>query len=310
MNEDRVTVARATLELYAIFECPHFDRTQAQEIVDRCPKVLGPNPDTLNSFFHLAMTKDNREVFAFLLRQPSIDVNAKDWRGLSPLSDALSWPNDAKHNHFAKLLLLDPRIDADEHNFNPKFKPFVAICLSMNVEILRFWLALGKPVDLNITVNVDERVGEISLRHYVMSKVRDPSYFPEDLKFKKLIVKHELEPEDLKFRLSVKLLFRRESAAYIFCLMVFFCDGFLVVGSDHYRWLRSTSSIVRFFEIAAKLPLDLQMLLANKVTGQPSDVIIAPLVEQGFRCLARQYRRNKISLSPRMKNNGPVCYIN
>jgi len=67
----------------------------------------------------------------------------------------------------------------------------------------------------------------------------------------------------------------------LFALVVFYTDGFLT--------LNGTGNTQRFFEIASRLPLELQMVLCSRALGSAKNVITSAMSEPAFRALAALY---------------------
>ena len=65
--------------------------------------------------------------------------------------------------------------------------------------------------------------------------------------------------------------------------MVFLADEFVELGDE-----TDATSGSRFLKIAASLPLDLQMVLCNRMYGSPKDIVLASDSEPGFRWLAKK----------------------
>lgn len=68
---------------------------------------------------------------------------------------------------------------------------------------------------------------------------------------------------------------------HLFALVVFFADGFVALTP------RAPAQVVRFLRIAHKLPMDLQMVLCNRLFGSPKDNVPSKYSEPGFKLLAR-----------------------
>ena len=64
--------------------------------------------------------------------------------------------------------------------------------------------------------------------------------------------------------------------------MVFHSDSFVVVNEK-----TAHSYTRRFFRITSQLPLDLQMVLCNRIFGSPKDIIPLKDSEPGFQLLTR-----------------------
>jgi len=67
-------------------------------------------------------------------------------------------------------------------------------------------------------------------------------------------------------------------------LVVFYTDSFVAPVAAA---LQPDSRTRRFFEIAARLPLELQMVLCNRMYGSPRSLILTTHLDPAFRCLAR-----------------------
>lgn len=66
-------------------------------------------------------------------------------------------------------------------------------------------------------------------------------------------------------------------------MVVFFADDYVKLRAG----VTDDSSVARFYRIAGKLPLDLQMLLCNRMYGSPKDIVALKDSEPGFQWLAR-----------------------
>jgi len=68
--------------------------------------------------------------------------------------------------------------------------------------------------------------------------------------------------------------------AEIFVLIVMICDGYLVIRPPSSKNLESFR---RFFKIAAQLPMELQMMLSERVFLSPETIILTKNVEDAIR---------------------------
>jgi len=99
-----------------------------------------------------------------------------------------------------------------------------------------------------------------------------------------LINDYEREPEHLRVfhRLRRQPGLREYFIGHLFALVVFHSDSFVVINE------RTAHSYTRrFFRITSQLPLDLQMVLCNRIFGSPRDIILSRDSEPGFQLLAR-----------------------
>jgi len=81
--------------------------------------------------------------------------------------------------------------------------------------------------------------------------------------------------------MRVKLGVLDELAAEVFALTVFLCDELL-----HLKPTLDTAA-TRFFAIAKKLPMELQMVLCHRVVGSMKQNILRKDSEAAFKSLAR-----------------------
>ena len=66
----------------------------------------------------------------------------------------------------------------------------------------------------------------------------------------------------------------------MFAIIIFLCDDFVVL---HHA---ATPEIKRFFNIAQRLPMELQMLLSNRIFISPKEVVLKTHSEPAFKQLA------------------------
>ena len=75
-----------------------------------------------------------------------------------------------------------------------------------------------------------------------------------------------------------------EMAAEVFALIVFLCDGLLQIKPASHPLAFAAADC--FFAIAAKLPLELQMILCHRVVGSMKQSILHKESEVAFKSLA------------------------
>jgi len=97
-----------------------------------------------------------------------------------------------------------------------------------------------------------------------------------------LIDEYERNPVAVRHRLRRQPGLREYFIGHLFALVVFHSDSFAVINE------RTAHSYTRrFFRITSQLPLDLQMVLCNRVFGSPRDIILLRDSEPGFPLLTR-----------------------
>jgi hypothetical protein len=113
-----------------------------------------------------------------------------------------------------------------------------------------------------------------------------------------LIDAYEKDPVGVRKRLRCLPGIRAPYIGWMFALVVFFSDGFLHFPeqrdpkADHsdFKQLPNTlspSEARRFFLICSKLPLDLQMVICNRMFGSAKDVILSRDSEAGFKWVVK-----------------------
>ena len=95
-------------------------------------------------------------------------------------------------------------------------------------------------------------------------------------------------PTQTRHELRVKLGVLDELAVEVFALIVFLCDDLL-----HLKPARDTAtpSSVKFFTIALKLPMELQMILCHRAVDSMKQNILHKDSEAAFKSLARTLLR-------------------
>jgi len=97
-----------------------------------------------------------------------------------------------------------------------------------------------------------------------------------------LIDEYEHDLVAVRHRLRRQPGLREYFIGHLFALVVFYADSFAVIND---RTARSDTK--RFFGITSQLPLDLQMVLCNRIFGSPRDIILSSDSEPGFQQLTR-----------------------
>jgi hypothetical protein len=135
--------------------------------------------------------------------------------------------------------------------------------------VIKWWIASGREMDLGEPGNEkndaigaatrNERNEEVSL----LERFRD-------------------HPEETRHEVRVELGWLEEMAAEFFALVVFLCDSLLEIRGE------SMTGAARFFRIAQKLPIELQMVLSYRMVGSMGGNIRGEQRELAFRELAKK----------------------
>lgn len=211
---------------------------------------------------HRACERGYDKMVALLSAHPAIDVNQKEIHGLTPFISACGHQN----TECVRVMLGDARVKVNEPS-NDGETPLANTAYNGSLEIIKSWIASGREIDLGYT---DRPAGNAIAvakefeRHEVVS----------------LLEKFKEDPRKTRFQLRVELGLFDAAAAEIFALVIFLCDGLL----DHQR--QTSTGTDRFFQIARRLPIEIQMILCYRVVGSTRGNIPGDEREIGFRNLS------------------------
>jgi len=201
-------------------------------------------------------------IAAILLAHPDIDVNLKNRDGYTPLYSATYCGRTA----CVRLLLKDPRVMPNEPNALG-FLPVHRAVFYRHDDIIKWWIASGREMDLGKPG--DDRLDAIGEAKKIRSA--DVAELLERFKENPLETRHAV-------RLELGLV--AELAAELFALVVFVSDGLLQVKD-------TAAPAARFFKIAQRFPLELQMVLCCRVMRSAKELIPSEDSEVAFKHLAK-----------------------
>ena len=90
-----------------------------------------------------------------------------------------------------------------------------------------------------------------------------------------------------RYEIRMKLGVLDELAAQVFALIVFLCDDLLQLKPALVTTTFNPAVATRFFSIASKLPMELQMILCHRAVGSVKQSILHKDSEAAFKSLAR-----------------------
>ena len=233
------------------------------------PKLKG-NKFINTGALHEACKKDHDEVVKVLLAHPDIDVNLEiDHQ--TPLMISSYWPNPK----CAALLLDDYRVevnlpDGEDHN------PVYHAGRSGSIKVLELMIASGRFLDLKVE---SEREHE-----YPMDAISGVwEYCEADAV--RLLKKFRKDPGGTTTELRKKLRCLHRNPADAFAAVVFLSDGYLRLKS---RTGKTGIQAKTFFKIAQRLPMELQMLLCQRVYSSKKTSIPTKDTEAALMSLAQR----------------------
>jgi len=235
---------------------------------------------------HFASFGGHLEIAKLLLVHPGIDVNKRAQYGKTPLSLSCSLGHTEGRASVLLLLLKDLRVDVtldDDCGCTPLWH---ASC-NERYEIIEWLIASGK--DLGDIQNKKGRVWDGRRWNYCTAL--EISGQGKKSKTTALLERFITNPDLTRYEIRAKLRIPEALAAQVFALTVFLCDELLQfkpisrLAATPNR--AAAAAATRFFAIAAKLPMELQMILSHKACGSTQERILNQESELAFKALAR-----------------------
>ena len=165
-------------------------------------------------------------------------------------------------------MLKDSRVKVNE----PKDNGCTPLCVAArygHLDVIEWWIASGREMDLGKPGDVDttDAIGGAK----------------DDGEKEVVTLLERFQENPVKTRLQVRLEigWYNETAAEMFALVVFVSDGLLQINDT------TPSPAARFFNIARRLPLELQMVLCYRVVGSAKEIVPSKESEVAFKSLAK-----------------------
>jgi hypothetical protein len=242
-------------------------------------KLLKDQPDTdvnlvrpgrSRTALSMACTKGNLEVVRVLLAHPGSDPNIA--RVLNPI--VLAWMAD--HRDIVKLMLSHPAVDI---NCGLLWRA----CRQGDEETVVWLLGSNKTVDARSVLT-----GPLLDAGHTPAEIACHHGFPH---IAKLIEAYNSEPLAVRHKIQLTLDVLEAKVAAVFALVVFLCDGLLAPRLPDLNTgtppgaPETDTKAARFFSVAQRLPLELQMVLCNRMHGSSKNTVRREHSEPAFRAL-------------------------
>ena len=222
------------------------------------------------------------EVLSLLRDHPEVNVNLKGRFGQTPLSFACQ----SGKVGIVQELLRDPRVDVTLHD-SGWHTPLWWASWNGNREVVEWLMASGR--DLGDIENKKDWKGNTA---------RDIARKENKTEVASLLERFIANPTLTRYEVRMKLGVLNEVVAEVFALTVFLCDDLLelkpashLAATPHPA--TTTAAAARFFAIAKRLPMELQMILCHNVVGSMKQNILLKDSEPAFKSLA-----SRLLLSP------------
>jgi len=220
------------------------------------PDVNWANPKEDNwGAIHTACLNGHDAILELLLSRDDLLVNWRTRASHTPFHLARMNARE----RILQLLAVDHRLDISPSS--SRGSPIHWAARGGHLRILKGWI-----VRRRINISTD-----------VISEARNGGS-QEMINFLEML---EVDP------VKTKELVRGEEAAFLFAMVVFVCDELLSLppGSD------AQAPASRFYGIATRLPLELQMVLCLRVMGSAKDIIPGRATDAAFKALANGFLR-------------------
>jgi len=252
--------------------------------------------------FCISCQEGHGDVALRLLRDPRIDPNLQNpLNGATPIFMACQ----IGHPHVIAILLNDSRVNPnlpDSDNCTPLWQS----AQNGSLAVVQLLLASERVIDPQVISTWNKKAAALHARAMGSRTLkRDDETQAEFLKSKTygpiiadLVEEYERDPAASRRRLRLLPGVREYFIARIFALVVFYSDSYLALKGPPLakRLLKAllgpemaASDRTRFFLIAARLPLELQMVLCNRLLGSGENSVLSKYSEPGFRWVANKW---------------------
>lgn len=258
-----------------------------------------PSPEyRKTTMLHKAAMLDVPNIVDILLKHRDVDINAMTTFAVASTPFSLACVHGRVET--VKVLLRDPRLDVnrgyDTLNPDDGVNPLRITVINGHLDIIRHWIV--SDVALPINPDYDELIEaavELSNR---------PNYSNQYKNIAQLLSDYKSGPRaQQRIRREFKLRFGLldADASDIYTLTIFLCDGLLSLTIGNSDIVNGTVSVTvnntvgpnkerdnttRFFNIASRLPMELQMLICYLAADVMKDNITSTASEAAFRRLA------------------------
>jgi len=214
--------------------------------------------------FACEWSDDSSPVIPLLLAHPDIDVNVKNKYGWTPFFYACGGSPSC-----AREMLKDSRMKVNEPGDDGCTPLWYVAAYDGDIDTIKWWIASGREVDLGKPGDVGKTDAIGVAKEWGKKEVVT------------LLERFKIDAAQTRHAVRVELGLLDELAAEMFAVVVFVSDGLLQIKDS------TPTPAARFFNIAAQLPLELQMVLCFRLAGSAKEIILGKESEVAFKELAR-----------------------
>jgi len=217
-----------------------------------------------DTLLHYACDWDRRSVIPLLLAHPDIDVNVRGRYAETPFYRACNG-----YTSCVREMLKDSRVKVNEPNQHG-YTPLYWAAWYGHLDVIKWLIASGREMDLGTPGNFGTDVIGAAMENDRTEVVT-------------LLEKFKSDAVKTRSEVRLEIGWYNEAAAEMFALMVFVSDGLLQINDTPI-----TTPAARYFNIARRLPLELQMMLCFRQVGSDQEIIPSNEREGAFKELARK----------------------
>ena len=237
----------------------------AREILRKSPNLdFNWRGEDGHTAFSIACGHGRYDIVSILLAHPDINVNVKDNSGRTPFYFACA----NGHTSCVRELLKDSRVKVNEPDDDGS-TPLWLAAWNGHIDIIKWWIASGREIDLGTPGDIDKTDAIGAAKDAGKTEVVT------------LLERFQESPNETRHQVRLEIEWYNEAAAEMFALVVFVSDGFLQINE-------TTTPAARFFSIARRLPLELQMIICHLVMGSPKEIISGKDSEVAFKSLTKR----------------------
>ena len=167
------------------------------------------------------------------------------------------------------LLLKDQRVDVNELDENGEKSSLWYAAANGQLDVIKCWIASGREMALGTPGDeMTDVIGAASERGNSKPVV--------------LLKRFKENPEETRHQVRLEIGWFDDAAAENFALIVFVSDDLLQIKAT------PPTPAAKFFNIARRLPLELQMVLCHRVVGSAKEIIQGKDSEAAFKSLAKR----------------------
>jgi len=254
------------------------DAKMLAELMRQDPGVNVNEEDVFGKIpLHYACASGKRSaVIPLLLAHPDIDVNVKDIDGVTPFN--LACLNGL--TSCVRPLLLDSRVKVNEPS-NEGCTPLFWAAHAGHLDVIKWWIASGREMDLGIPGDVDTTDAIGAAKKAMIYRIETER--KRQTEVVTLLERFKSDAAQTRYVIRVELGLLDGVAAEMFAMVVFVSDGILQINDT-----KTTTPAARFFKIARRLPLELQMMLCFRLLGSAKEIIPGKYSEAAFKELAKK----------------------